>query len=280
MTAMGLRPAPVRFADSLTVVDPTDPYVALADGTRTGYVAVASGADALGVTGAAAGDLLLVTSGSRILTPEAFRAEGGLYDGANRPYSDSNPPESLMRTVFTEPANPPAGQTVEWYDSLGILWIKDSAGVKNILTGGAICKSLSAAVTNSSTTRQDITDLRFTGLPAGTWGFHWLGTYQSTGATLTALRAAVNFSGTSGGFDYGAIIAQSASVPGLYGGSALDTPPTPAAAAVASTRYPFQMWGRLVASTAGDFNCRFAPSTGTTATIQIDRGSTLRLWKT
>lgn len=205
-----------------------------------------------------------------------FLGPGGILDRGNVPYGDSNPPQSLERTVASEPANPAAGFTVEWYDSSNVLWIKNSAGTKQILTGGRIARRLTATDTNSSTTRVDIANLTVSSVPVGTWAFVWRGSCSGS-LTTTAPRLAVNFGGTATVVDiqsymHTASTTQSGSVQ-----TAWDTPNASGNFSVANDPRPFMLQGSFVVTAAGAFNCRYAPSAAASS-MSIQRGSTLELW--
>lgn len=49
-----------------------------------------------------------------VVSAGSVTGELGLFDGTNRAYSDSNPPESLERTLTSTPATPRTGVSVEW----------------------------------------------------------------------------------------------------------------------------------------------------------------------
>jgi hypothetical protein len=56
--------------------------------------------------------------------------ESGIVDYGNRAYSDSNPPETLLRTeTASAPATPPAGTVVDYVDTSGVVWVKGDDGV-------------------------------------------------------------------------------------------------------------------------------------------------------
>lgn len=59
------------------------------------------------------------------------QADGGLLDGANRAYSDSNPPETLMHTDFPSASvvTPPTGFSVVFTSDGRVYYAKDNDGV-------------------------------------------------------------------------------------------------------------------------------------------------------
>lgn len=71
---------------------------------------------------------------------------GGLWDGPNRAYSDSNPPETLMMTEFSSAvATPSAGKIVMYSpDGTALLW-KDDTGTVRTLGGGTKGSDLPSA---------------------------------------------------------------------------------------------------------------------------------------
>jgi hypothetical protein len=54
------------------------------------------------------------------------------FDGVI-PYSDNNPPETLLRTEVVEPGTPAAGTSVEWTTDGATLWMKDDSGQKRLI---------------------------------------------------------------------------------------------------------------------------------------------------
>lgn len=101
---------------SSPTIQAADPHVLFDNtfNTGSGLVGLATQTDSF-VTGSAIGDLVLVPdTGSRVFTGAALRANGGLYDGANRAYSAGNAPPAPSNMVTTDTA-----QTITGLKTLG-----------------------------------------------------------------------------------------------------------------------------------------------------------------
>lgn len=92
---------------------------------------------------------------------------GGIWDGVNRVYSDSNPPETLLRTLFPAGSvpNPAAGLATEYTPDGKTLYLRDSAGVVTQI--GAIVEAVpfsqaGALTVKTGTTRFPIKGGTFT----------------------------------------------------------------------------------------------------------------------
>ncbi len=122
------------------------------------------------------------------------------------PYSDLNPPETLMVTEFpaTSVATPPAGQATLFTPDGASLQMKDDAGT--VITvgpsagggGGATGIAsqaylrLGAAVSSTSTTYAQITPLTFSNLVASTNYFLSATLFYTTAATSTGIGIGIN----------------------------------------------------------------------------------------
>lgn len=81
------------------------------------------------------------------------KALNGLFDGPNRAYSDSNPPETLAITEFPEESvgTPAAGQAVLFSPTGKILMMKDNDGVVTTIGPGAATGTKGSALPIATT---------------------------------------------------------------------------------------------------------------------------------
>ncbi len=94
-----------------------------------------------------------------MIVRKTLTALGGLYDGANRAYSDSNPPETLMMTEFPSAVSTPAAGKIVLYSPDGTaLLFKDDAGVVRTMGGGTKVSDLPAITMPVSANQIPIND--------------------------------------------------------------------------------------------------------------------------
>lgn len=114
---------------------------------------------------------------------KAVTALQGVFDGANRVYSDSNPPQSFLRTEASAPGTPASGQVVEWNPDGRLLWEKDDAGVQRLVGPTILTRDFSKGGVLAVTT--NFIDLA---MPTGTWRLQELvALLQTVGSTATTV---------------------------------------------------------------------------------------------
>lgn len=103
------------------------------------------------------------TAGATITwSDRASIGESGVFDGLNRVYSDSNPPESFEQTILSStPASPPTGEAVSWTTDGKSLDMRASDGTITRIGPSAGSNPWSEQIrstdwTNSTTTSTDV----------------------------------------------------------------------------------------------------------------------------
>jgi hypothetical protein len=197
---------------------------------------------------------------------------GGPLDRGNVPYSDSNPPESLMVTeAAVNPAAPAAGLAVVHVDADGAPYLTTDAGFERPLVGPHVRRH-TAANTNATTTQQIIAALNVA-LDIGAHTWVWEGTYIMAAATGYGLRLRVTTPASATGTAHGFTIGVSTTGVTIGAATGVSAVLGTATTSGGSTALPFRIWGSAVLPAAGTLQFAHAPSAAGSSTIQL--GSTV-----
>lgn len=114
----------------------------------------------------------------------------GVFDGANRVYSDSNPPETLLHTEFaTTPSTPASGKYVEWSADGKTIWVMDDSGVKRMFGPVMVCRDFSVKGALAISTGIEVP------MPPGTWMIDAISGRLTTASTAVVVD--INKNGTT-----------------------------------------------------------------------------------